>query len=125
MCSSSGCGGASVDAPKTPRVGASGTVTFDGQPVPAGTVTYLHPATGHLAVCLIDDGEYVSESGQGPNPGQNTVTIVGMESAEGDPLWGGAWTKQVDVGDGDVTEDFEIAKSAVKPFDPKSVQIDD
>lgn len=124
-CGLSGCGGGSVDAPKTPRVGASGKVTFDGQPVPAGTVTYLHTETGHMAVCLIDGGEYASESGQGPNPGQNTVTIVGLESDEGNPLWGGAWMKQVNVGDGDVTENFEIAKSDVKPFDPKSVQIDD
>jgi hypothetical protein len=78
-----------------------------------------------MAVCLIDNGEYASESGQGPNPGQNTVTVIGMESADGNPLWGGAWMKKVDVGDGDVTEDFEIAKTDVKPFDPKSVQIDD
>lgn len=119
-----GCGGG-VEPPTTARVNASGKVTFDGKPVPAGTVTFLHNETGHMAVCPINDGAYENESGQGPNPGQNTVTIVGMDAEGGTEMWSGAWTKTVQVGEGDFTEDYAITSAEVKPYDPQSRPVDD
>jgi len=126
VCTLPGCGGAAGDGKATTRVNASGKVEIDGKPIPAGTVTFLHNETGNSAVCVIDDGEYESESGQGPNPGINTVMVDAKETEDGTSMWASSWKKQnVTVADGaDFTEDFKITGSEVKPFDPKSVQVD-
>lgn len=123
-CCLSGCLGG-VEPPKTPRVDASGKVDFDGQPLPAGTVTFLHHDTGHMAICMIKDGYYESESGEGPNPGTNTVTIMGKETADGYPMWQRPWTKDVQVGEEDFAEDFSIKSSEVKALDPSTIQVDE
>lgn len=121
-----GCGGGAdkKGAPK-PRVNVSGKVEFDGKPVPAGTVTFINATTGDIATCKISDGSYSNARGEGPNSGDCAVTIVGMDKADGTPLWGGAWTKQVKVGEKDFKEDFSIKSSDVKPFNPKSRPVDD
>lgn len=121
----SGCGGGAADGHVTERVNVSGTVKFDGQPLPAGTVTFMNHQTGNMAICEIDDGEYENESGEGPNPGTNTVQIMGKESADGNPMWARPWTKEINVGDSDFEQDFEIQSSEVEPFDPSSVRIDE
>jgi len=121
----SGCGGGGADPPKTGRVDVSGKVEFDGQPVVAGTVTFLHVDTGHNAICNIDDGEYESDSGQGANPGKNVVLINGMETADGHRMWQQPWKKEVQVGDSEFAEDFSIASNQVKPYDPSTNQQDD
>jgi len=121
----SGCGGG-VEPPETERVNASGKVEFDGKPVPAGTVSFLHESTGHNAICTISDGTYESTSGKGPNPGKNVVMITAQESAEGNPMWGQPWKKRVEVGDADFAEDFTIPADQVRPFDPKNaIQADE
>ena len=119
-----GCGGDAVDVKKSPRVNASGKVEFDGKPVPYGTVTFINQATGNLAVCNISGGQYSNARGEGPNPGDNAVTIVGKEQADGNPMWAKAWATQVKVGDKDFKEDSSIKAADVKPFDPNKVQID-
>lgn len=122
----SGCGGDAVDTNAKNRINATGKVELDGKPIPAGTVTFLQIETGNMAVCPIDDGTYASESGSGPNPGINTVIIDARETEDGDPMWASNWTKQnVQIADGaDFAEDFKITGSEMKPFDPKSVQVD-
>lgn len=102
------------------RVPVSGKVTFDGEPIEAGTVTYMNIETGNSAVCEIDGGYYESESDLGANPGKNTVMIVGKPSEDGDPMWNGSWTTQVDVGKTEFTEDFEITSQEVAPYDAAS-----
>jgi hypothetical protein len=121
-----GCGGDAGNAKATARVKASGKVELDGQPIPAGTVTFLHNDTGNAAVCPIDDGTYESEADQGPNPGLNAVTIDARQTEDGDPMWANSWREMnVQVADGaDFTKDFKITGAEVKPFDPKSVQVD-
>lgn len=122
----SGCGGAAGDGKASPRVNASGKAEVDGKPIPAGTVTFLHIETGNMAVCPINGGRYASESGQGPNPGINSVIIDARETADGNPMWAKNWTEQnVQVADGaDFTKDFNVTGSEMKPFDPASIQVD-
>lgn len=122
VCSLSGCGGGGKDAKKTPTVNASGKVEFDGKPIPAGTVTFIHATSGNMATCTISNGSYSSPRGEGPNPGDNAVTIMGKEKADGNQMWAKAWTKQVKVGDKEFKEDFSIKADEVKPFDPSKVQ---
>ena len=43
--------------PKTAKV--SGSVTFDGKPLPAGTISFLSEKGGAAVVGAIDDGRYV------------------------------------------------------------------
>ena len=115
-----GCfGGAPIDEKNvTDRVPVSGTVEFDGQPIVAGTVTFMNQKTGNMAVCQIDDGYYESESDQGANPGLNTVIVEAKEDEDADPMWAQSWTTQVEVGKEEHTEEFKIGKLEVQPFDP-------
>ncbi|MGE0378918.1 MAG: hypothetical protein AB7I48_16795 [Planctomycetaceae bacterium] len=53
------------------------------------------------------------------------MTVMGQLAPDGNPMWARAWTKQVDVGDSDFAEDFSIKSTEVKPFDPKSIQVDE
>lgn len=124
VCSLPGCGGGKGDEKKSATVPASGKVEFDGKPIPAGTVTFISVATGNMATCTISNGSYSCASSAGPNPGDNAVTIMGKETADGNPMWGRAWTKQVKVGDKEFKEDFSIKANEVKPFDPKSLEVD-
>jgi len=114
----SGCGGGTVEGTGTT---ASGKVEFDGQPIPAGTVTFLHHDSGNFVGCEIDDGYY---SGEGPYPGKNTLMIMGKETSDGDPMWQDPWKKVIDVGDSEFAEDFSIASDDVEPFDP-STRVED
>jgi hypothetical protein len=124
----SGCGGGGggkKEGASKPRVSASGKVEFDGNPIPAGTVSFMNLQTGNIAVCPIYNGSYSSKRGEGPNPGENTVNIVGRESEDGDPMWAGAWTKKVTVDESGYKGDFSISSDQVRPFDPSKVEIDD
>lgn len=126
VCSLAGCGGEDVKTDdKNPRVNVSGKVEFDGKPVPAGEVNFMHTETGNIAICPIDAGYYESESGKGPNPGKNAVIIIAKETADAYPMWQQPYKKQMDVGEADFTEDFSIKADEVKPLDPSTIQIDD
>lgn len=125
VCSLPGCGGAGKEGPTTPRVAASGKVEFDGKPLPAGTVTFRNHATGNTAICEISNGKYSCSADEGPNPGANVVTVMGMAKAGADPMWARPWSKQVEVGQTDFSEDFSIPAGEVQPFDPASVQVDE
>ncbi|MGD9857631.1 MAG: hypothetical protein AB7U20_22025, partial [Planctomycetaceae bacterium] len=110
---------------KNGRVNASGTVEFEGKPLTSGTVRFLHHTTGHVAMCEIKDGQYASESGEGPNPGENTVMIMGKEADGETAMWQHPWKKDVTVGDSDFTENFSFGSSDVKPFDPSTITKDE
>ena len=126
IASVSGCGGGEEIDRGTPRVNASGEVTFDGKPIPAGTVAFLNIATGNMAVCPISNGKFSSPRGFGPNPGENTVMIVGQDKVDGTFLWNGSWTTQVEIDDdSDYDGEFTIDAKDVQPYDGKVLKDDD
>ena len=83
----SGCGSSEDGGPVRYRV--SGTVTFDGNPVPAGTI-YFQPAPGNpgpQGFATIVDGEYdTADSGKGTVGGAHSVRIEGAD-ASGTPIF--------------------------------------
>ena len=74
----SGCGlvGGPADGP--PRAAVRGTVTVDGAPLPAGTVTFTPAdgAAGPKASARVAGGEYVIPAAVGPSPGPHRVAIA-------------------------------------------------
>jgi hypothetical protein len=113
----SGCSSDPAEGGKdNPRASASGSVTFNGQPIPAGSVTFTHLDSGTYSTCPIDDGTYENESGDGPLIGKNVVTVVGLEAAGGKPQWSGAWSKEVDIAGDTFEQNFEVQSDEVKPY---------
>src|SRR5688572_24405376 len=105
-----------------PMAQVSGTVTFKGEPVPAGWISFTPDADkGTVRVCQIKDGVYdSSKEGQpGVYPGKNLVKIAGFDGKKV-PLWGQG--KQIfnpiddtfDVPAGTSTKDWVIPESAGK-----------
>lgn len=113
-CCLQGCGGGD-SGDSEPRYDASGSVSFEGTPVPSGVVTFQHEESKRVAICPISDGNYANESGAGPLAGKNLVTIAGYDGPDGQPLWGGSWATTVNVTEDGVTEDFTISKDEVRP----------
>jgi hypothetical protein len=107
-----GCGGGE-EGPE--RYEAWGAVTFDGQPVPSGVVTFQHADSQLIAVCPIEDGSYQSPSGEGPLAGNNIVRIAGYDAPDGNLLWGSEWTTKVEVPKEGLEKDFAIKKGEVRP----------
>ncbi|QDT15170.1 hypothetical protein [Alienimonas californiensis] len=72
-----GCGGS--DRP--PQVAVRGTVTVDGAPLPAGTVTFVpvEGAPGPRTSAAIAGGEYAVPAAVGPVPGAYRVEIVSAD----------------------------------------------
>jgi hypothetical protein len=70
-----GCGG--------PRLATvKGTVTFNGKPVPNGTITFIHEGGSTATGEIQPDGSYVlgtNRRGDGAQPGNYKVVIVAME----------------------------------------------
>jgi len=120
-----GCSGAEVDMGKNPRITASGNIEFDGQPVLAGTVSFMNIETGYTADCKISGGSYESGSSDGPNPGENLVMVDAREKADGYSMWSTSWTKKVMVDESGFSEDFSITSDEVQPFDPAILEDDD
>ncbi len=87
-----GCGGSGGgDAPE--RISLSGKVTFNGQPVPAGDLSFAPDREqgnkGPAGVATIEDGVYHTVDGKGPVAGAQVVTINGFEAGESaDPASG-------------------------------------
>jgi hypothetical protein len=117
----SGCGGGATP-PAAPRAEAAGKVTFDGQPIPSGIVTFQHEKLS--TACTIENGSYVSAPGKGPAIGPNNVIVVGYDGPNGKPLWGGTWQTKVDVPAGKLEKDFAVAKNQVRKFDPRILSDD-
>ncbi len=66
----SGCGGSDVG-----RVGVSGTVTLDGQPLESGAILFLPKGAGPSAGTQIENGRFSIARGDGPSPGDYRVEI--------------------------------------------------
>jgi hypothetical protein len=78
------------DAPvedNLPREAISGTVTFEGEPLPKGTIQFrpASQAEATAAGAMIDDGRFTIPRGQGLVPGKYKVQIDSREDA-GAPL---------------------------------------
>src|SRR5262245_37640387 len=69
----------------------SGTVTFNGQPVPAGWISFTpEPGKGSVRVCQIKDGKYDSSKesdAAGIHVGKNLIKIAGFNGKK-EPFWG-------------------------------------
>jgi hypothetical protein len=63
--------------PNPPRARVSGTITLDGEPVPAGIIEFIPVEPGQLAAqgTVGDDGRFVIEQAGGPSPGEYKVEI--------------------------------------------------
>lgn len=121
-----GCGGGS----DVTRYDVSGTVTFDGAPVPAGTITFL-PASGNTGPggsATIKDGKYdTAAGGKGPTGGPHTVVITGFDGKSdpgnelpyGKPLFT-EYKTEADLPKQKATQDFNVPASA-KPKEPVAV----
>lgn len=115
-----GCGGG--DGPK--RYDLSGTVTFDGKPIPAGSIIFQPNAsagnTGPQGAAEIRDGKYdTSVNGKGTIGGPHIVRITGFDGvAESEmdvvkPLFA-EYQIEVDLPTESGTKDFEVPADAPK-----------
>ena len=118
-----GCGDSTPPGPE--RATASGKVEFDGKPVPAGSVSFIHKESGNMSSCMITNGVYTSEVNEGPVLGENTLSVSGYAVIDGKPLWGGVYSKMVTVAKDGFNEDFSITPAEVKPPDKNYSNPDD
>lgn len=120
LCFQSGCGGGGTDGPA--RYGLSGTVTYDGKPVPFGQMIFSPDTaagnSGPQGFAEIRDGKYQTAEGKGTVGGPHVVQITGFGSdpATGSednpvpPLFSEYQTK-ADLPKEDATMDFEVPAS--------------
>lgn len=117
-----GCGGSGVE-----RVTISGNVTYRGQPVPSGIISFTPDAKkgnrGPQGVAKIIDGRYTTDDhGKGAVHGPQLVEIRGFGgkggAGRGDslPFTGGKplfpiFYTEADVKDGTTTLDFVVTES--------------
>lgn len=77
-CLLTGCGDGGP-----PRYHISGTITFDGQPVPAGAISFIPVGETEVprgpGFCRFTAGHYESRSGQSPGSGSYRVLIDGYD----------------------------------------------
>jgi hypothetical protein len=110
-----GCGDAGT-GPSRHRI--SGAVTFDGKPVPAGTI-YFEPASGPAGSARIINGQYDTNSGKGTVGGPHNVMIEGYDGLAahpgemGTPIFKPFKVKET-LSTTDSTKDFAIPASAAK-----------
>ena len=118
----SGCGGAKDTGPE--RFGVSGTVTFDGKPVPHGTIIFSPDPSkqnsGPQGMAEIKDGAFdTTKDGKGMVGGPHVVSISGFERAPQSaddaprPLFL-EHTAKVDLPKELSTHTFDVPKSAAK-----------
>ncbi len=113
----SGCGGSSGPA----RYRVSGKVTFKGQPVPAGRITFEPDAaknnSGPAGYAEIKDGRYQTPADKGTVGGPHQVRIVGFdgrpvgESPDGTPLFP-EYRTTANLPKGEGTQDFDVPAAA-------------
>ena len=65
------------------RYALSGSVTFDGKPIPAGTITFMPFGAGKpgrtAGFCEIKAGKYATKTGRNPGSGPHRVMISGCD----------------------------------------------
>lgn len=62
--------------PDAGRASVSGKVTFDGEPVKTGQISFDPQGQGRIGIAQIVDGAYQMPPQQGPTPGKYTVRIT-------------------------------------------------
>ena len=112
-----GCGKA---APALTEI--SGTVTFKGQPIPAGDVNFSPDVSisgGQSRMYMVKDGKYDSAQTQGNGllPGKYKVRVAGYDGKQIPMYMNGkqifnAIELDIEIGTGKVTKDFEVPDSA-------------
>jgi hypothetical protein len=118
------CGCGSSDGPQ--RLLVSGTVTFRGQPVPRGVISFTPDARrgnrGPQGIASIVDGKFTTDgNGKGSVSGPQIVEIRGSGPAasggdvrpnsSGERLFP-PYTTEIEVGEGDSTFNFEVPDNA-------------
>ncbi len=119
-----GCGGS--DGP--PRYELSGTATFNGEPIPYGTIT-ITPDTsqgnsGPGSFAQIRDGQYETASSKGTVGGPHVLTISGFDELPGTsppeenhpPLFT-SYRVTVNLPLEDATHDIDVPASAAEEPD--------
>ena len=117
-----GCGKA---APALTEI--SGTVTFKGQPIPAGDVNFTPDVSisgGQSRMYMVKDGKYDSAQKQkdgsvpgGLLPGKYKVRVAGYDGKQVPMFMDGkqifnAIELEMEIGTGKVTQNFEVPDSA-------------
>lgn len=117
-----GCGSGASDGPT--RYAVSGKVTYAGEPVPAGEITFEPDASkgngGPAASTTIEDGAYSLPAASGAVGGAMTVRIIGYDGkppegpeAEMNPNGMSLfppYETTVDLPESSATQDFEVPK---------------
>lgn len=108
-----GCDGS--DGP--PRYHLSGTITYAGKPVPAGSVSFIPDASkgnqGPGGLARIKDGHFDTSEGTGHVGGPHVVAITGMDGVaqpelpRGTPLFP-RYKLTMDLPKEDSTHDFDV-----------------
>lgn len=112
-----------------PRFHASGNVTYGGQPVPAGSVTFIPDTSkgnsGPAVSAEIKNGKYDTRgSGAGHVGGPHVVKITGLsgiasdEFSAGEPIFPG-YEIRIDLPKKAGTHDFEVPGDWVFPPAPR------
>jgi hypothetical protein len=104
------------------RTEISGTVTFKGQPIPAGDVSFtpdVSIAGGQLQMYMVKDGKYSSADtpGAGLLPGKYTVRIAGYDGKQVPMYFSGkqifnAVQEEIVITAGNMTKDFVVPDAA-------------
>jgi hypothetical protein len=100
----------------------SGTVTFKGQPIPAGDVSFTPEVSvtgGQLQMYMVKDGKYDSAQtpGTGLLPGKYKVRINGYDGKQIPNYFSGkqifnAVEEQIEITAGKMTKDFVVPDAA-------------
>lgn len=112
-----GCGGGgSADEPE--RLALQGKITHDGQPVPAGDLSFAPDTArgnkGPAGAGTISNGTWQTVEGKGPTAGPQVVTIsgygegTGEDAASGPPVLFSDYRMEVDLSAGQETLDIEV-----------------
>jgi len=75
FCFAAGCGGSSAH----PRAAVSGKITFDGEPLSQGTITFVPLEEGVAASGEITNGQFSIPTEQGPSPGKCRVEVLSFQ----------------------------------------------
>jgi hypothetical protein len=104
--------GCAEEGPKRNRL--SGSVTFDGQPIPYGDILFTPDGskknTGPQGIANIRDGKYdtSAEGGKGIAGGPTIIRVTGFTGPGGKQLC--EYELQVDLPRGDGTHDIDVPK---------------
>ena len=129
VASIAACAGGCWRGSRVERFDVSGSVTFGGEPVRVGTITFvpIKGTTGPGGSATIRDGSYDTAAGSsGPTAGPHMAVITGFDGKSAPGLEGQEGTMlfyehrvEVDVPRERTVRDFDVPAAArVKPMPP-------